>query len=136
MTILAACKEAGICEAGWYKAMQRPGVMDVYERTELAFIQTVERRRAQYKARAIEVAAELMERGKSEQVRMRAVEFFAGEAKSGAQVQVNVNVDRGGYEYVRPGQRVVDIVPVRDSASDDDQAQPIDMIDVSPEVDE
>ena len=82
--------------------MKRPAVQIELELTELAFIQTVERRRKGYRARAIEVAAELMERGTSEAVRMRAVEFFAGETKqSGVAVQVNVGPN-AGYTYSRP----------------------------------
>lgn len=53
------------------------------------------------------------------------VEFFAGEAKPGASVNVQVNVDRGGYEFVRPGARMVDIEPATDDASGcDDEQEP------------
>ena len=109
--------------------MKRQAARELYERTELAFISTIDRRRAQFKARAIEVAGELMERGQSEQVRMRAVEFFAGEARNSQQINVAVNVDRGGYEFVKPGQRIVDITPAPDSLSGDDDTQAIDHAD-------
>lgn len=110
LTIKAACEQAGYSEAGWHLAMKRPAVLAAYEQAELAFIQTVERRRKGYKARAIEVAAELMERGQSEQVRMRAVEFFAGETK---QPLVNITVPAAqepatGYRYKRPGEASTD----------------------------
>lgn len=102
LTIKEASARAGISEAGWYLAMQRPHVAAAYEAAEVQFIQTVERRRKQYMARDIEVAAELMERGKSEQVRMRAVEFFSREAPAPASpVTVNINA-AGGYDYPRP----------------------------------
>lgn len=102
LTITEACARAGISEAGWHKAMKRHAVQVEYEQTELAFCATIERRRKQYRARAIEVAAELMERGTSEAVRMRAVEFFAGEARQPAvAVQIN-NGPSGGYIYRRP----------------------------------
>ena len=113
--------------------MQRPAVRDLYEQTELQFIQTIERRRKGYKARAVEVAADIMERGTSEAARMRAVEFFAGEMRSGAQVQVNIGATSGGYEFLRPGQRIVDITPLdgpaSDSPSGDIDCQAIDIAD-------
>ncbi len=134
LTITEACSRAGISEAGWHKAFKRPAVIAAFEQTETAFIATVDRRRAGYKARAFEVAADLMERGTTEAVRMRAVEFFAGEGKPGTQVNVAVNVDRGGYEFVKPGQRVVDIRPSLDGASSDDGAQAIDDADITPDA--
>ena len=129
-TILEACAAAGISEAGWHKAMKRPAVLAHYEMTELAFIQTIDRRRKTYRARAIEVAAHLMERGQSEQVRMRAVEFFAGETK---QPLVNVSIGAPqepatGYRYRRPDQ------PATDRTSDVEDAQVIDGQAQSPDV--
>ena len=125
LTILEACRKAGLSEAGWHKAMKRPAAIQHYEQTELAFIQTIDRRRKTYRARAIEVAAELMERGQSEQVRMRAVEFFAGETK---QPLVNVSIGAtqepaSGYVYERPNKHA----PDHQSGVDD--AQVIDMTD-------
>jgi hypothetical protein len=102
--------------------MKRPAVVLAYEQAELAFIQTVERRRKGYKARAIEVAADLMERGQSEAVRMRAVEFFAGETK---QPLVNIGIHAHqepatGYRYRRPDD------PATDRTSEVEEAQVID----------
>jgi hypothetical protein len=95
--------------------MQRPAVQAAYEMAEIAFIQTIERRRKGYRARAIEVAADLMERAQSEAVRMKAVEFFAGETRQPL-VAVQVNAPQPeGYAYRRP-----------DTVSDADRAQPID----------
>lgn len=132
-TILEACKIAGLSEAGWHKAMQRPAVRDLYEQTELQFIQTIERRRKGYKARAVEVAADIMERSQSDAARMRAVEFFAGEVRSGAQVNVNIGAASGGYEFLRPGQRIIDITPLDglapDSPSGDIDGQAVDITD-------
>jgi hypothetical protein len=101
LTILAACEKAGVSEAGFHAAMKKPAVQALYERMETQFIQTVERRRAGYKARAYEVAADLMERAQSEAVRMRAVEFFAAEARQPG-VVVQVNAGHSGYQYERP----------------------------------
>jgi len=81
--------------------MKRPAVQVAYEQAELDFINTIERRRKGYRARAIEVAADLMERATSEAVRMKAVEFFAGETRlPGVAVQVNMP-SFSGYEYRR-----------------------------------
>lgn len=123
LTIGEACAKAGISEAGYYKAMLRPAVRAHFEAVEIKFIQEVERRRAGYKARAIEVAAALMERGTSEAVRMRAVEFFAGEAR-GPVVQVQVNNPASAYRYARP----------TDGASGGDQGQVIDVTPQSTDV--
>lgn len=108
LTIAEACQRAGASEAGWHKAMKRPQAQAEYEAIELAFIQTIERRRKTYRARAIEVAAELMERGQSEAVRMKAVEFFAGETRQPT-VAVQVNNHAGsGYIYTRPDTQSAD----------------------------
>jgi hypothetical protein len=129
LTIKEACARAGVSEAGWHKAMTKPAARDLYERIELQFIQTIERRRATYKARAIEVAADLMERGQSEAVRMRAVEFFAGESK---QALVNITLPgteppATGYRYTRPDRGA------SDSQSGADDAQVIDGTAQSPD---
>lgn len=95
--------------------MKRDAVQNAIENAEIAFVQTVERRRRGYRARAIEVAAELMERATSEAVRMKAVEFFAGETRQPAvAVQIN-NAAPSGYVYHRP-----------DAQSGPDAAQVID----------
>lgn len=136
MVISKACKKAGVSEAGYHKAMLRPAVIAHFEAVQAQFIQTIERRRAGYKARAYEVAAELMERGKNEATRMRAVEFFAGEGKVGTQVNVALSVNPGGYEFVKPGQQVVEIVPSQDSASSEQSSQPIEDAEILPDVGE
>jgi hypothetical protein len=118
LTISEACARAGVSEAGYYKAMLKPAVQALYENIETQFIQTVERRRAGYKARAYQVAAELMERGTSEAVRMRAVEFFAGELKQNG-VIVQVNQAPTGYQYARP----------KDNASGSPSVQDAEIID-------
>lgn len=112
LTILAACKEAGITEAGWHKAMKRPAVLQHLQAVQLQYIQEVEAKRATYRARAFDVAAELMETATSESVRMRAVEFFAGEAKQPG-VVVQVNQAPQGYTYERPQDRASGARPVQ-----------------------
>lgn len=103
------CARAGVAVSGFYKAMKRQAVRDYYEAEQARFIREVDRRRASYRAQAIEVAAHLMHKAGSEAVRMRAVEFFASEQRGGPSVQVNVAVGGGGYEYLPPGARLVEI---------------------------
>lgn len=109
MKVTEAIREAGVTESGWYRAMERPHVVALLEQEKFKYIQQVDLLKSRHKARAIEIAAELMETASSEAVRMRAVEFFAGESKSqGVNVQINTTIS-GGYEYARPGQRIVEI---------------------------
>lgn len=97
-----------------------PHVQELYEDLKLAYILNAEAKRGLLKARALEVAEDLLLNSASDQVKARMVEFLAGEPKSGPSVAVQVNVDRGGYEYARPGAQVVEIrQPATDPASDD-----------------
>lgn len=118
MTIAAACEEAGMSPQGFHKAMKRPPVRDYFQTVQLEFVASIESNRAIYKARALEVGMELMLNSKSEAVRARMVEFFASDGKVSP---VSVHIDArqtGGYEYTRPGQQVVEIVP--NKAEDED----------------
>jgi hypothetical protein len=110
-TITQACAAAGICEAAWYKAMKRPHVAAYIESESLRFIREVDRRRARYKAQALEIGAHLLHNAKSEQVKARMVEFFAGEAKQ-ALVSIDLSGNpraASGYAYRRPDQAPRDI---------------------------
>ncbi|MGR3660325.1 MAG: hypothetical protein ACU0CA_03930 [Paracoccaceae bacterium] len=111
MSISRACEKASISEAGYYKAMKRPAVLEHHEDVKNRFVSEVEAQRASYKARAFEVAMDLMGNAKSETIRARMAEFLASEGKgASANVAVQVNNNAaGGYEYVRPGQTVVEI---------------------------
>lgn len=129
MTWLEAAREAGMSEAGIHKARKRIDVQAEIERVQALYIQEVEATKASHKARAFQVARHLMDNAKSEAVRMRAVEFFAGEAKSGPQVAVNIQQNLGGqgYEYAPPGAKIVDVTPVSgDSQSPADDPEPTD----------
>ncbi|MBV6637152.1 MAG: hypothetical protein KI788_14760 [Mameliella sp.] len=122
MTISAACEAAGISCAGYYKAMKRPAVRDFMEAETARYIGETDRLRLTAKARALEVALDLLVNAKSETVRARMAEFLASEGKA---PQVAVHVDArpqtAGYEYARPGSRVVEIdaEPVREAKNDD-----------------
>lgn len=72
--------------------------------------------KAGYKAQAFAVAAHLMHNAKSEAVRMRAVEFFAGGPQQPS-VVVQVNNAAPGYVYRRP----------TDSASGGSASQPVEI---------
>lgn len=95
-------------EAGIHKARLKQHVQDLQTELEIQYIQQVEAQKAPIKARAIEIGQQLMRSAKSEAVRARMVEFFAGE-RSQPLVNVAVQVNNrapDGYEFVRPGQRV------------------------------
>ncbi len=112
LTINKACAEAGMSPAGYYKAMKRPAVKEHFEAVQHAYIQEAEQLRSLAKTRAIEVALDLMHNAKSETIRARMAEFLASEGKT-PQVAVHVDARQAprGYEYVRPGQEVVEVVP-------------------------
>lgn len=119
MTISAACEEAEMSPQGFHKAMKRPEVRDYLQSVQMEFVASVEGEKAIYKARAFEVGMELMLNSKSEAVRARMVEFFASDGKVPA---VSVHIDarqNHGYEYVRPGQQVVEVRSI------DNEAEPL-----------
>ena len=110
MTIAAACDEAGMSPQGYHKAMKRPVVREYLQSVQMEFVASVESEKAIYKARAFEVGMDLMLNSKSEAVRARMVEFFAGDGKV-SPVSVHIDARQNhGYEYARPGQQVVTIV--------------------------
>lgn len=118
-----AARRAGLAPSGFWKAMKRQHVQAYEERLKLEYVQRVMARREIVKARAIEVAEDLMLNAQSEAVRMRAVEFFAGEAR-GPVVQVQVNNPASAYNYRRP----------TDCASGANAGQVIDVTPQSPDV--
>ncbi len=110
--ITAACAEADISPAGWHRAMKRPAVHDLVEETQRKFVLSFEANRAVFRAQALTVARDLMLTAKSEAIRARMAEFLAGDGKaSGGAVNVHIDArpERGGYEYIRPGQKLVEI---------------------------
>ncbi|MCB1342713.1 MAG: hypothetical protein KDK24_16920 [Pseudooceanicola sp.] len=119
-TIKEACAEAGLSESAFYKAIQRPAVRDHMQELQERFVTEVEAKRTAYRAEALDAARDLMKNAKSEAVRARMIEFLAGDGKAPA-VSVNVDARQAparGYEFVRPGQSVVQIVDV-EAAQDD-----------------
>ena len=121
-----AAGRAGMNETSLGRALQRPAIAAYIEQQKALAVLDADSLKASAKRMAIRVGIGLLHDAKSEQVRARMVEFFAGEAKTGPSVAVQVNVDRGGYEFRRPGQRLVDIAPATDVQSSDDADQGID----------
>ena len=110
LSIVEACAKAGLSRAGWHKAMKRPAVRDHLEEVQRRFVTESEAKRSLYRAKAFEVALDLMLNAKSEAVRARMAEFLAGDGKA-PQVAVHIDArqERGGYEFVPPGSRLVEI---------------------------
>ena len=121
-----AAAGAGFNPDALSRAINRPEIKAYIEQQRALFSLEADKLKGYAKAVAIHTGIEIMRSGQSEAAKVRLVEFFAGEAKSGSAVNVQVNVDRGGYEFRRPGQRLVDIAPATDVQSSDDAAQGID----------
>jgi hypothetical protein len=111
-SIAEACREAGLSMAGCHKAMKRPAVREHLQKMQSALVAEVEGQRVWARARAIEVAVNLIENAKSEAIRARMREFLAADAKA---IPIVVHVDARtfdppGYIYRRPGERLVDLL--------------------------
>ena len=123
---------AGLSPAGLYKARKREEVQKLFEEKKAQYIQEIADMKAPHKARAMEVARELLDTSPSHAVRARMVEFLAGESK-GMQVNVGVQVNNQapakGYEFVRPGQEVVTIRAATDTQSGADAVEDAEIID-------
>lgn len=105
-------KAAGLSPAGLYKARKRNEVQQLFEEKKAQYIQEVDDLKAPHKARAMEVARDLLDNSPSHAVRARMVEFLAGESKGNSvnvAVQVNNQPAAQGYEYAHPSQEVVTI---------------------------
>ena len=110
LSIVDACAKAGMSPQGWHKAMKRPAVRDLLQDVQHRFVAESEARRSIYKARAFEVALDLMLNARSEAVRARMAEFLAGNGKAPTvAVHIDARQERGGYEFFRPGQQLVEI---------------------------
>ncbi len=118
-----AALRAGMNESALGRALARPAIAAWLEYLKAQAALDADKLKAHARAIAIREGTRLITEAQSEQVRARMVEFFAGEAKPGASVNVQVNVDRGGYEFVRPGSRMVEIEPATDDASGGGDAQ-------------
>ena len=110
LSIEAAAARAGLSRNGFFVALKGPAVQDLVRQVQEAFVAEVGASKALYKARALEVALDLMLNAKSEAIRARMVEFLAGDGKQRqAAVHIDARHDHAGYEYARPGARVLEI---------------------------
>lgn len=127
-----AADHAGCTTNAIYKAIKQPHVKALFDQMKFEYIQNIEQLKGVNKARAYEVARELLEGAKTDSVKARMVEFLSGErhkTQANQQVQVNIgaqNHSGGRYSFVRPGQKLVEIT-VEDGQSPVDNAQPIDI---------
>jgi hypothetical protein len=122
-TIAEACREGGLSTAGWHKAQKRPAVQDHIRAVQAAFVAEGDGLRAFARRRAIEVALDLMLTAKSEAIRARMCEFLAADAKvSPVAVHVDARtIEAPGYAYVRPGERLADVVANDGEADGNDE---------------
>jgi len=130
-----AAQAAGLSEAGIHKARRAAHVQQLLEEIKADYIQAVDDLKAPHKARAMEVARDLLDNSKSDAVKARMVEFLAGESK-GQTINVGVSVGSGppaqGYEYVHPSQEVVVIRGRSDNQSGAPTVDDADIIEQSP----
>lgn len=116
---------SGFNESALSRAINRPDIREYIDSQKALFCLEADKLKGYAKAAAIHTGLDLMRNSPSHAVRARMVELFAGEAKSGPSVAVQVNVDRGGYEFVRPGARMVEISPITDAPSGGDDSQAV-----------
>lgn len=119
-----AALKAGMSEAGIHKARLQPHVQALHEEMALQRLQEMEALKAPFKAKAFEEGMKLLTRAKSEAVRARMVEFFAGgDRSSGVNVAVQINNNSAsGYEYAPPGAQIIE-VSNNSSAHENDDSQ-------------
>lgn len=124
-----AAQRAGMSEAGIHKARKATHIQEEFERIKGQYINEIEASAGLHKARALEVARELLDESNSDTVKARMVEFLRGEGKPQTQITVQnqVNVGAGGYEFVPPGATVVEV-----KTGADQPEQPQDVVDVTP----
>jgi len=105
----AAADAAGMDETALGRALRKPHVIAYIEDRKALNALNADDLMGLAKVRAIQRGIELLNNSTSDAVTARMVEFFAGERSKGAQIQVNVDARSGGYEFIRPGQQVVEI---------------------------
>ena len=111
-----AAARAGLNEKSLSRALKRPEISNYLEYCKALAAVDADNLKGQARVIAIRTGIELLNDAKSEQVRARMVEFFAGETKqTGVAVQVNVGPN-AGYTYSRP-----------DNLSEAGSVQPIDI---------
>ena len=118
-----AAKRCGMNETALGKALAKPHIQVALEQAKALYSMEIDKLRGTAKALAIQTGLELMRSSKSDTIRARMVEFFAGEPR---QPLVNVNIpgpDRGVYSYARP----ISGEPAQDSLTGASNRQPIEI---------
>ncbi|MEZ5784810.1 MAG: hypothetical protein R3D70_25215 [Rhizobiaceae bacterium] len=111
LSIANAAEKAGLSRNGFAKALRRAVVQDLIREEQERMARDVDHLRAVARLRALEVARDILETG-SENAKLRVIDLLLREGKAATEVNVSVDArqtDRGGYEYVRPGQQLVEI---------------------------
>ena len=116
-----AAKAIGMNETSLSRALKIPHVQEVFEQEKQAFLTEREDLKGRAQKLAIHEGVKLLREAKSESVRAKMVEFFAGDAvRQGPSVTVNTTVNTGnvpGYAVIPPGASIIDITPAQ---SDDE----------------
>lgn len=131
-----AAELAGMNHAALSRALAKPHTKKELEDAKANFIKEIQGKKALYKALAWEQAHNLAQNAKSEAIKLKAVELLTSEGR-GTSPAVSVTVNTGnGYEFVRPGQRLVDIEGTPDHASSVEDAEVIDNTEESDDIEE
>jgi hypothetical protein len=121
LTQREAAQEAGLHPVSLSRALAHGNVRTYLDEQKALVLQEIERLKTRAKLVALQEGIKMMGPDAPANVRARMVELFSAEPRAAGNVAVQVNVDRGGYEYVRPGSQVVDVIP-QDAACHDDDA--------------
>lgn len=120
-----AAELAGMNRAALSRALAKPHTKAALHDAQMQRIKDITSKKGLYKALAWEQAHKLAQESKDERVRLKAVELLTAEGqRNGVQVNVQTNVHAaGGYEFVPPNARVVDI-SLDQPSSDTDASGP------------
>lgn len=118
-----AAKLAGMNRSALTRALSKEHTQTALHDAQLQRIKDITAAKPLYKALAWERAHRIAQESKDERVSLKAVELLTSEGRqSGVQVNVQTNVQTGGgYEFVPPNARIVDIT--LDQASSDSDAE-------------
>jgi hypothetical protein len=106
LTVAAACEKAGLSQAGYFAAMKRPAVQAYRQKVQTQLVTELASLRALAVALALKTGMDLMLNAKSEAIRARMIELFAGDAKGAPVVlQVDARQQSAGYTYPDPDER-------------------------------
>lgn len=116
-----AAKLADMDRTALNRALSKPHAKAALHEAQMQRIKEINEAKPLYKALAWERAHKIAQESKDERVSLKAVELLTGEGKQSG-IQVNVHA-AGGYEFVPPNARVVDI-SLDQSSSDTDASGP------------